>query len=118
MIPLRIAAEAPGAEHPFVVRLNSDYALRSTSHDAFLSSADDDCLEYHGPGGSLRLTGMVPDDLDGDVLLVIPGRRIAHRLIRSASEHNTLLVTERCDQLCVMCSQPGFPRWIGVHPAR
>lgn len=33
-----------------------------------------------------------------------PGR--IERLLRSDSPHNTFLVTERCDQLCVMCSQP------------
>jgi His-Xaa-Ser system radical SAM maturase HxsC len=27
-------------------------------------------------------------------------------LFRRSSRHNTLLLTERCDQLCVMCSQP------------
>ncbi|CDM60024.1 hypothetical protein LPU83_pLPU83b_0024 (plasmid) [Rhizobium favelukesii] len=32
--------------------------------------------------------------------------RPAHRLIRASSPHNTFLVTEQCDQLCVMCSQP------------
>lgn len=42
----------------------------------------------------------------GDVVLVSRGRGTGERLIRRTSAHNTLLVTERCDQLCVMCSQP------------
>lgn len=42
----------------------------------------------------------------GDVVLVNPARGAGERLIRRNSEHNTLLITERCDQLCVMCSQP------------
>src|SRR3546814_14125208 len=49
---------------------------------------------------------MTPSELDGDVLLIDPLRGRADRLIRADSAHNTLLVTERCDQLCVMCSQP------------
>ncbi|WP_435170399.1 His-Xaa-Ser system radical SAM maturase HxsC [Falsirhodobacter sp. 1013] len=46
------------------------------------------------------------DQLIGDVILVNPHRGTAERIIRQQSAHNTLLVTERCDQLCVMCSQP------------
>jgi His-Xaa-Ser system radical SAM maturase HxsC len=46
------------------------------------------------------------EDLYGDVLMIVPGHKIASRLIRQKSRHNTLLFTEQCDQLCVMCSQP------------
>jgi len=46
------------------------------------------------------------EGLDGDVVLIDPARGAAERLIRASSKHNTLLITERCDQLCVMCSQP------------
>jgi len=42
----------------------------------------------------------------GDVLLVNRARKYGDRILRQSSEHNTLLITERCDQLCVMCSQP------------
>ncbi|WP_245942024.1 His-Xaa-Ser system radical SAM maturase HxsC [Sphingomonas gilva] len=44
--------------------------------------------------------------LDGDVVLVDPGADRAERMLRAGSRHNSLLVTERCDQLCTMCSQP------------
>lgn len=46
------------------------------------------------------------EEIAGDVLLMVPGRGIASRLIRNQSRHNTFLFTEQCDQLCVMCSQP------------
>jgi His-Xaa-Ser system radical SAM maturase HxsC len=46
------------------------------------------------------------ENLFGDVVLVDPVRGRIERLIRAGSRHNTLLVTEQCDQLCVMCSQP------------
>jgi len=45
-------------------------------------------------------------NFDGDVFLFVPSNKSAIRLIRKESVHNTLLFTERCDQLCVMCSQP------------
>lgn len=110
MIPLRIKVEAH-ADQPFVVRLRSlegstediQSALRD---EVILEMAGPDGAEYVGKGGSLRVVGIDPSEIDGDVLLVNPQRGTADRLIRSSSLHNTFLVTERCDQLCVMCSQP------------
>lgn len=43
---------------------------------------------------------------DGDVLRLDPARRSIVVLYRRASHFNTLLVTERCDNFCRMCSQP------------
>ena len=44
--------------------------------------------------------------IDGDVLMCVPSSLAVERLFRRRSKHNSLLLTERCDQLCVMCSQP------------
>lgn len=44
--------------------------------------------------------------VSADMSSITPAAKRVERLFRSNSEHNTLLVTERCDQLCVMCSQP------------
>ena len=41
-----------------------------------------------------------------DVLYLNPASKTAQRWFRSGETQNTLLVTEQCDQLCVMCSQP------------
>jgi His-Xaa-Ser system radical SAM maturase HxsC len=57
-------------------------------------------------GDVLRVAGIPGDDLRGDVLLCRPRQGDAQRLIRRNSQHNTILFTERCDQLCAMCSQP------------
>lgn len=42
----------------------------------------------------------------GDVVRVDPRRRSLTALYRAGSAFNTFLVTERCDNFCVMCSQP------------
>ncbi len=50
-----------------------------------------------------------------DVVRVEPQRRAIAALYRRSSDFNTLLVTERCDNYCVMCSQPPRERddsWI------
>jgi His-Xaa-Ser system radical SAM maturase HxsC len=43
---------------------------------------------------------------DGDVLGVHPGTRRVRTLYRRSSRHNAFLVTERCNNYCLMCSQP------------
>ncbi|XXX81441.1 His-Xaa-Ser system radical SAM maturase HxsC [Sorangium sp. So ce134] len=42
----------------------------------------------------------------GDVVRIDPDRGAVSALYRAASRSNTFLVTERCDNFCVMCSQP------------
>jgi len=45
---------------------------------------------------------------DGDVVLLLPSGTV-NTLYRRASPHNTILATERCNSLCLMCSQPPRP---------
>ena len=42
----------------------------------------------------------------GDVVRVDPGRSHISAIYRRRSRTNSLLVTERCDNFCLMCSQP------------
>ncbi len=52
----------------------------------------------------------VPVDFDylgeGDVIRVSPEEGRIHALFRRKSRHNTILLTERCNHYCLMCSQP------------
>lgn len=43
---------------------------------------------------------------EGDVVRITPERKMLTALYRRASPTNTFLVTERCDNYCLMCSQP------------
>lgn len=45
----------------------------------------------------------------GDVVRIDPSRSAVSALYRRSSPSNALLVTERCDNYCVMCSQPPKP---------
>lgn len=103
MIPLRLKAEAVGAE-PFVCRL---------AMPGMPEAGEAQLLKHDGARGSFQLDDRdftldypLSENVAGDVVFVNPTRGFAQRLIRAASRHNTLLITERCDQLCVMCSQP------------
>ena len=52
----------------------------------------------------------LPDDLDylnsGDIIRIDSRLNALRVLYRKRSLHNTFLVTERCNHLCLMCSQP------------
>lgn len=109
MIPLRIKAQSDASE-PFVIRLWSEGGRNGSSFtnsfEAYLISYEAKEAVYEGQCGRIIVTGIAPSDINGDVLLVNPRKGVADRLIRRSSAHNTFLITERCDQLCVMCSQP------------
>ncbi len=110
MINLQLKADFPEKAAPFVVKI----CVAPTELE---DGIDQDLLaltSFEGEGiyacrsrhGNFTIYSNDGDPIDGDVLLCHPGRNVAQRLFRRASKHNTLLFTERCDQLCVMCSQP------------
>ncbi|KUR71001.1 His-Xaa-Ser system radical SAM maturase HxsC [Novosphingobium fuchskuhlense] len=104
MIPLMRPALAD-AEGPYVTRLRTS-RIGTASDDAILIEGADDGSVFSGRLGLVVIDGVRAEDLDGDIVLVDPRRGRVERLLRVGSTTNTLLVTERCDQLCVMCSQP------------
>jgi len=109
MIPLRLQVSTLPLLEPLVVRLRGDDLPDQHSgegRDAVFRSWDNGFAEYDAGGISVSVAISDPALIDGDILLIPPEGRTAHRLIRAGSDHNTLLVTERCDQLCIMCSQP------------
>lgn len=103
MISLTIPAEFSDPKRPsFVARLSHaagpDLALLAGElggHQIF--QIDGQTISIATPGGSTLMD---------DVVYFEPAYGRASRWIRANSAHNTLLVTERCDQLCIMCSQP------------
>lgn len=100
MIPLVLEAEVQGATADFVLRVTE--GDRKDPLDA-IWTADD---RLSTGAAKVRLPAGVRAAIAGDVLLVSPKRGKARRVIRANSPHNFFLITEQCDQLCVMCSQP------------
>lgn len=107
MIELQLKASYQDGSPPFVVKVVREKPSVGDPADfAVITSVEAGihvCLSAYG-----NFTFHVPagEAIEGDVLLCVPGRNIVQRLFRRSSRHNTLLLTERCDQLCVMCSQP------------
>jgi len=64
-------------------------------------------LDTVGLGENIYLVGGDYDYLsDGDVVRLNPNTDYISSLYRRASNHNTILLTERCNNYCLMCSQP------------
>ena len=42
----------------------------------------------------------------GDIMRIVPAERAYRVLFRSRAHHNSILLTERCNHYCLMCSQP------------
>lgn len=105
MINLVLAARAD-AEARYVVRLNDRQSNEFGANDALLVDERPDRKIYSSAFGLLEIRVADESCFDRDVVSVDPQRGLVERLVRSSSPHNTFLATERCDQLCVMCSQP------------
>lgn len=110
MIPLQLPAhfEDPGGP-PFVARLGdrSGPALGAVEYgDASVVAEFADTLVFQRGHVSFSLDRRAARLALGDVVFAEPSAGRISRWLRKDSIHNTLLVTERCDQLCVMCSQP------------
>lgn len=109
MISLRVECSELPIVEPLVLRLGEISPALSEQDNPeearFLGFEEGlATYEYQGFGFDLHIHN--PKDLAGDVIMFMPGSKSAQRLIRASSPHNTLLVTEQCDQLCIMCSQP------------
>ncbi|MBA4045694.1 MAG: His-Xaa-Ser system radical SAM maturase HxsC [Erythrobacter sp.] len=102
MIALTLPA-ASDADRPFVTRLG-DGEKPAPTHSR-LEHFEEGRSIWCGDHGLLEIFH-AGENVQGDVVLVEPAKGRIERLIRTGSRHNTLLVTEQCDQLCVMCSQP------------
>lgn len=116
----------PADQQPRIARVSTDTRLPtgSRARQAFLmrpgqSTIPDGHLIYIllNEDRELRKTlpsrsavAILPDEYaylaDGDIIRLVPARKAIRVLYRRASTHNSILLTERCNNYCLMCSQP------------
>jgi len=119
---LHVLSDAIG--RPFVARVTTNERLPLSMRgsevlllDSWTPSNELDgfrgLLLRNAPEEATRLppnTVVLPPELayvsDGDVLRISPQDRALAVLYRRRAAFNALLVTERCNHLCLMCSQP------------
>ncbi|WP_437737406.1 His-Xaa-Ser system radical SAM maturase HxsC [Sorangium sp. So ce1335] len=106
---------------PFIARISEDPSLPEAERATGLLLVPEEApdLPQGFRGYLLRRARPISDREDvyllgsdhhylrsGDVVRIDAARRSVSALYRAASRSNTFLVTERCDNFCVMCSQP------------
>ncbi|ORA40100.1 His-Xaa-Ser system radical SAM maturase HxsC [Mycobacterium aquaticum] len=126
--PLVLAGRSPLADivgvggERVLVRLRSPVHYPADERDAALITEDDDWTLAHQRGYKLavgraarpdamsmsyvRVPATLAELGDGDVLSIYPQSGRVRVLYRRSSRHNFFLVTERCNNYCLMCSQP------------
>lgn len=114
-----------GSAQPFVGRICSDPRLEVAERGSEILLSDGGELpsgfraylvrsQHVRPPDDLRDVYRLGEDFHylaaGDVVRIEPERGAIRALYRRNSRSNSFLVTERCDNYCVMCSQPPKPR--------
>ncbi|WP_373143157.1 His-Xaa-Ser system radical SAM maturase HxsC [Mycobacterium marinum] len=128
MKPLVLSGRAPAADLTNLGAKRQSWRLRSPAsfaagdRDAALIAKQEDWEMAHARGYKLaighaerpaqsslsyvRLPAGFAELGEGDVLRIQPETRRVRVLYRRSSGHNFFLVTERCNNYCLMCSQP------------
>ena len=109
MIALKLKAEFTFSANPFLLKLKSkdaDLKLEAETSDIGEYTKELNYLEVTSVFGVFKIFFQSDDGFHGDVILCIPEAQKIQRLYRANSTNNTFLFTERCDQMCAMCSQP------------
>lgn len=103
MIELKLNAKFDFDIPPFVIKINSLNIIQA-DYDGFVKE-DDGKLNIITKFGSIELD-KPSDSIKNNIIICFPRSSKILRCFRADSVHNSLMLTERCDQLCVMCSQP------------
>ena len=127
-IPLHARAAMSTDAERMIVRVTRDRGLPSAErhrHALLVPANDVVATELAGFAAGLVLDGQAPPDTpgfwillpsdlayldEGDIVRIDPPRQQVRVLYRRAAPHNSLLVTERCNSRCLMCSQPPLTR--------
>jgi len=92
-----------------MIKLNLFFENKITLEDPFVGwvyQDKDNKKNYHVKNQIIILNEEIHDFDNDEIWLVFPKTNLINRFYRSSSNSNTILLTERCDQYCVMCSQP------------
>jgi His-Xaa-Ser system radical SAM maturase HxsC len=131
MLPLYTHGKVEGVKEPILLKIATleDIAQQGWSIESAALWIPDDLGKlpppsvFHLPWGACMTRGEVSrpgqwqgawlhrlKDKDvvapGDVIALRPGSSLIHVLYRRGANSNALFVTEQCNNLCLMCSQP------------
>lgn len=107
MINLRLDIKGDFSDvEPFVIQLEeAGQQNQEAPHSANFTRNGKE-VSISTTRGSFKCFLNPSEKIQDDICIVFPQKNILLRLIRTVSTTNTILLTEQCDQACVMCSQP------------
>ncbi len=117
MIKLKLKAEFNTPSDPFLLKLfeqGKPVPDDIDRNEVGLFKKEINFLNIQSSHGTLKVFLEHDDEFHEDVILCVPDGNRIQRLYRANSTNNTFLFTERCDQMCAMCSQPprsSVDRW-------
>jgi len=98
-----------------MISLNSKIVHNFTTDENFVlkveknSQSINSCLEnsnkFETSYGSFQFINNIELE-EGEILIIFPKYNFIERFFRPNANANTILLTENCDQKCIMCSQP------------
>lgn len=107
MINLKLKANFSWSGDPFVLKLTDRPEDYDPDGNIGLVEVDDSRqLIISCAFGKIEAQLPQQDEFTGDILLCFPKGGRIERIFRANSRYNSILITERCDQYCLMCSQP------------
>ncbi len=83
---------------PFVCKIDKHQVNQNSC------SYDNDLFSHHLGTFTFKQKSLSIEE--GEILIVFPIEKFVSRFFRPSANSNTILLTENCDQKCVMCSQP------------
>lgn len=104
-----LSAHNLSADHDFVLTRNADEVARAKSERCervILISENAEPVDVENVKQMIVLPPRFEYLAEGDIIGIQHSTRKFRTLFRSHSKHNSFLVTERCNNYCLMCSQP------------
>ena len=92
-------------ENPHVLKIHYDNPSEKNNYTGLLKRIQGKSI-IESKFGKVSLVGKQDSVEDKEIVLIYPKSSILRRYFRPGANSNTLLLTEECDQRCIMCSQP------------
>lgn len=90
---------------PFATRVNLNLDNRTSNQDSFIKK-DENKIIIETSRGTAEILDNTLNIEDKEIILFYPKVETLKRFYRPSANSNSLLLTELCDQRCIMCSQP------------
>ncbi len=104
-ITLKITGDVGGVS-PFAVRVCKSGPSESCCQSVSLLSSTNETSKWRYNDLEFTVLSSIKNIEDNEVWIIFPAGRNLQRIYRPSSNSNTIMLTERCDQYCIMCSQP------------